>query len=331
MGRHERRHLRQGPPRSGEGPPAPVSGRRDRLLHVRRGRPVADRRLCGDVSAGGRGARRPDRDGRRRVPDAGGELAARIGAARRLRPRRRHRGRGRVPAALGHAAVGPAGDAGHVRSPAGRVAAAVLRVPLAAGNGHGGAARRRLRRPGVARRRRTERYETSVRDRQLQQPSLRVSEQRGTMTEADGPADEPSGTGEPSGSDPGPDRDPTRRADVATLDDLDDLRQEIEAFEEEIEERTVHREDLESDLEQYVRWRVRRGHARGWGPYLVLLYGTAMTLGGFYFLSGVWAVLAMLVIWLSTLGLYALMVIVGIVTTTVGLPGRILDRLRNLR
>ena len=76
---------------------------------------------------------------------------------------------------------------------------------------------------------------------------------------------------------------------------------------------------------------MRRGHARGWGPYLVLLYGTAMTLGGFYFLSGVWAVLAMLVIWLSTLGLYALMVIVGIVTTTVGLPGRILDRLRNLR
>ena len=147
----------------------------------------------------------------------------------------------------------------------------------------------------------------------------------------DGPAGEPATTGEPSGPDPGPDRDPTRRADVATLDDLDDLRQEIEAFEEEIEDRTVHREDLESDLEQYVRWRVRRGHARGWGPYLVLLYGTAMTLGGFYFLSGVWAVLAMLVIWLSTLGLYALMVIVGIVTTTIGLPGRIIDRLRDLR
>ncbi|PSQ50254.1 ribonuclease BN [Halobacteriales archaeon SW_7_65_23] len=170
------------------------------------------------------------------------------------------------------------------------------------------------------------------------------------MTEADGPAgdpddesardegvDGPDGDGVggpddgPAGGPDEPDRDPTRRADVATLDDLDDLRQEIEAFEEEIEGRTVHKDELESDLKRYVRRRVRRGHARGWGPYLVLLYGTAMTLGGFYFLSGVWAVLAMLVIWLSTLGLYALMVIVGIVTTTVGLPGRILDRLRNLR
>ena len=170
------------------------------------------------------------------------------------------------------------------------------------------------------------------------------------MTEADGPAgdpddesardegvDGPDGDGVggpddgPAGGPDEPDRDPTRRADVATLDDLDDLRQEIEAFEEEIEGRTVHKDELESDLKRYVRRRVRRGHARGWGPYLVLLYGTAMTLGGFYFLSGVWAVLAMLVIWLSTLGLYALMVIVGIVTTTVGLPGRILDRLRDLR
>ena len=170
------------------------------------------------------------------------------------------------------------------------------------------------------------------------------------MTEADGPAgdpddesardegvDGPDGDGVggpddgPAGGPDEPDRDPTRRADVATLDDLDDLRQEIEAFEEEIEGRTVHKDELKSDLKRYVRRWVRRGHARGWGPYLVLLYGTAMTLGGFYFLSGVWAVLAMLVIWLSTLGLYALMVIVGIVTTTVGLPGRILDRLRNLR
>jgi len=170
------------------------------------------------------------------------------------------------------------------------------------------------------------------------------------MTEADGPAgdpddesardegvDGPDGDGVggpddgPAGGPDEPDRDPTRRADVATLDDLDDLRQEIEAFEEEIEGRTVHKDELESDLKRYVRRRVRRGHARGWGPYLVLLYGTAMTLGGFYFLSGVWAVLAMLVIWLSTLGLYALMVIVGIVTTTIGLPGRIIDRLRDLR
>jgi membrane protein len=190
------------------------------------------------------------------------------------------------------------------------------------------------------------------RDRQLQQGSLRETDQRATMSEADGPTDERpdnggsvgddrsngdrSDRGSEDGASPdenggGPDRDPTRRADVATLDDLDDLRQEIEAFEEEIEGRTVHRDDLEGDLKQYVRGRVRRGHATGWGPYLVLLYGTVMTLGAFFFLSGPWALLAMLVVWLSTLGLYALMVLVGIATTTVGLPGRLLDRLRNLR
>jgi hypothetical protein len=208
------------------------------------------------------------------------------------------------------------------------------------------------------------------RDRQLQQGSLRETDQRATMSEADGQTDEqpddssgpdengngagpnengngagPDENGDGAGPDEngdgagpnengdgaGPDRDPTRRADVATLDDLDDLRQEIEAFEEEIEGRTVSRDDLEGDLKQYVRGRMRRGHATGWGPYLVLLYGTVMTLGAFYFLGGPWALLAMLVIWLSTLGLYALMVLVGIATTTVGLPGRILDRLRNLR
>jgi len=197
-------------------------------------------------------------------------------------------------------------------------------------------------------------------DRQLQLGSLRDTDQRATMSEADGPTDGesdaeesadhdgaetetasrsdarpggggagPGGDGGPDGD--GPDRDPTRRADVATQDDLDDLRQEIDAFEEEIEGRTVHRDELEGDLKQYVRRRVRRGHARGWGPYLVLLYGTAMTLGAFYFLSGGWAVLSMLVIWLSTLGLYTLMVLVGLVTETIGLPGRLIDRLRNLR
>jgi hypothetical protein len=145
----------------------------------------------------------------------------------------------------------------------------------------------------------------------------------------DSPDDGDPGDGGPG--DRGPERDPTRRADMATLDDLDDLRQEMDAFEEEIEGRTVHRDELESDLKQYVRRRVRRGHATGWGPYLVLLYGTAMTLGAFYFLSGPWAVLAMLVIWLSTLGLYTLMVLVGVTVTAVGLPGRIIDRLRNLR
>lgn len=122
-----------------------------------------------------------------------------------------------------------------------------------------------------------------------------------------------------------------REREYVTRDELRDLQDELDAFEEEFDDRTVHREDLERDLKQYVRSRVRRGHATGWGPYLVLLYGTAMTLGAFYFLSGPWAVLAMFVIWLSTLGLYTLMILVGVTITAVGAPGRVLDKVRNLR
>jgi len=109
-------------------------------------------------------------------------------------------------------------------------------------------------------------------------------------------------------------------------EELERLHEELDRVEEHIEDRTVHREEIESDLRRYVRRRVRRGKARGWGPYLVLLYGTAMTLGAFFFLRGVWAVLAMLVVWLSTLGLYALMLIVGTTVTVAGLPGRLRDR-----
>ncbi|MFD1513232.1 YihY/virulence factor BrkB family protein [Halomarina rubra] len=111
------------------------------------------------------------------------------------------------------------------------------------------------------------------------------------------------------------------------------LRREVRSFEERIEERTVHRDELESDLRKYVRQRVRRGKARGWGPYLVLLYGTAMTLGAFYFLQeSAWAaVLAMLVIWLSTLGLYVVFVVLGFTFGALGLPGKLLDRVRSFR
>ena len=86
--------------------------------------------------------------------------------------------------------------------------------------------------------------------------------------------------------------------DVETADpeEVERLRRRVEAFEESIEERTVHRDEVEGDLKRYVRRKLRRGHARGWGPYLVLLYGTLMTLGAFYFLHGVWAILAMLVV-----------------------------------
>ncbi len=113
--------------------------------------------------------------------------------------------------------------------------------------------------------------------------------------------------------------------------DLQALRDELTALEEEVHDRTVHRAEVEQDLRRYIRRRIRRGRARGWGPYLVLLYGTVMTLGAFHYLSGGWAILAMIVVWLSTLGLYTFMVVTGFVFTILGVPGRLLDRIRNRR
>jgi Flp pilus assembly protein TadB len=117
----------------------------------------------------------------------------------------------------------------------------------------------------------------------------------------------------------------------ATVADVEALRGDVVAFAEEVEDRIIERDSLENDLKSYVRTRQRRGHARGWGPYLVLLYGTAMTIGAFAFLSGGWAILAMLVVWLSTLGLYVVMVVVGLIGGALGLPGRLRDRVRNFR
>lgn len=111
--------------------------------------------------------------------------------------------------------------------------------------------------------------------------------------------------------------------------DVDALRDDLTALEERIEGRTVHRDDIEGELRAYVRRRQRRGYARGWGPYLVLLYGTVMTLGAFYYLSGGWAIAAMVILWLSTLGLYTLMIITGVGLSILGIPGRIRDRLRS--
>jgi YihY family inner membrane protein len=123
--------------------------------------------------------------------------------------------------------------------------------------------------------------------------------------------------------------------DVADDEELEtqvrDLREELAEMESRMDERTVHRDEVERDLKRYVRSRVRRGKARGWGPYLVLLYGTAMTLGAFFYLSGGWAILAMLVIWLSTLGLYVLMLLVGTVVGVAGLPGKLKDRVDDIR
>jgi YihY family inner membrane protein len=118
---------------------------------------------------------------------------------------------------------------------------------------------------------------------------------------------------------------------VELRDELRELRADVESFEEDIESRTVEKPAVESELKQYVRKRMRRGHARGWGPYLVLLYGTAMTLGAFYWLRGGWAIFAMGVVWLSTLGLYVLMVMFGFGASALSLPGRISDRIGNFR
>jgi len=123
----------------------------------------------------------------------------------------------------------------------------------------------------------------------------------------------------------------TEREADGPAPDITALEREVERLRTRLDEKTVDRSDLESDLRRYVRKRMRRGHARGWGPYLVLAYGTAMTVGAFYYLDGAWAVLAMLVVWLSTLGLYALMVLVGAGIAATGVPGRILDWVRARR
>lgn len=118
---------------------------------------------------------------------------------------------------------------------------------------------------------------------------------------------------------------------AATVGDVEALRGDVVAFAEDVEDRIIERDTLESELKAYVKSRQRRGHARGWGPYLVLLYGTVMTLGAFFFLSGWFAILAMFVVWTSTLGVYSLMVLVGFLGSAAGAPGRTLDRIQNFR
>jgi YihY family inner membrane protein len=154
-------------------------------------------------------------------------------------------------------------------------------------------------------------------DRQLQQVSHRRSGKAMSEDADETDTPPPAGAG--------------RDSDALTDEELRELREEFESFREDIEDRTLHRDEVRSDLKQYVRRRMRRGHARQWGPYVVLLYGTIMTLGAFYYLRGLWAVLAMLVIWLSTLGLYAVMIAVGVTLTATGLPGRLIDRVRDWR
>jgi len=153
------------------------------------------------------------------------------------------------------------------------------------------------------------------RDRQLQHGRGRV----GTMN---GESDRP--------TDAADDEEPRGAPDVAALQaEVERLRTEFDEFEDDVQRRTVDRPALESELKSYVRSRMRRGHARGWGPYLVLLYGTILTLGAFTFLDGIYAIAAMIVLGLSTLGLYTLFILVGIGLNLIETPGKALDYARS--
>jgi len=130
------------------------------------------------------------------------------------------------------------------------------------------------------------------------------------------------------------DTDAEREDDGRPAPDIEELAgrvAELRADLDAVDDRTVEKPALEAELKRYVRARMRRGHARGWGPYLVLLYGTVMVLGAFYFLEGLVAIAAMLVLFLSTLGLYTLFVLVGVGLNAIEVPGRALDAVRERR
>jgi membrane protein len=97
----------------------------------------------------------------------------------------------------------------------------------------------------------------------------------------------------------------------ALAEELAATREQLADLESRVDEKTVHRADVMAELKRYVRARHRRGHATGWGPYLVLLYGTVMSLGAFYYLGGWPVIAALVVIWLSTLGLFVVMLLAG--------------------
>ncbi|RDZ36804.1 MULTISPECIES: YihY/virulence factor BrkB family protein [Haloferax] len=126
---------------------------------------------------------------------------------------------------------------------------------------------------------------------------------------------------------------PRGAPDIEELESqVEELRADLDAFEDDVTDRTVEKPKLEAELKRYVRRRMRRGKARGWGPYLVLGYGVVLTLGAFHYLqSDLIAVVAMLIIFLSTLGLYVLFVIFGIGLSALGVPGRAIDAVRKRR
>ena len=177
-------------------------------------------------------------------------------------------------------------------------------------------------------------------DRQLQSPGARQFSTEAMTDDAtgadEGATEDQAGTGAQTATTGSSARQSARTRDrsddpEALREEIERLRDRVESFEEGVERRTVKKESLESELKRYVRRKYRRGHARDWGPYLVLLYGTAMSIAAFYFLSGGWAILAMFVVWTSTLGVYALMVLFGFGISVFGIPGRIRDAIGDRR
>lgn len=166
-------------------------------------------------------------------------------------------------------------------------------------------------------------------DRQLQSP-------RGRQVSTEAMTDDATGADEGATEDRASDRASARTHDRADdpevlREEIERLRDRVETFEDDVEDRTVRKESLESELKRYVRRRVRRGHARDWGPYIVLLYGTAMSIAAFYFLAGPWAILSLLVVWTSTLGVYMLMVLFGFGISMLDVPGRLRDAIGERR
>lgn len=140
------------------------------------------------------------------------------------------------------------------------------------------------------------------------------------MTDDDGAADGDEPAAEPERGEGAPDL-----AELA--EGLDDLRESVE----QLDDRTVEKPTLEAELKRYVRQQTTRRRARGWGPYLVLLYGTVMTVAAFRFLDGWFAIGAMVILFLSTLGLYTLFVFVGLGLNLLGLPRRAVDEIQRRR
>ena len=159
-----------------------------------------------------------------------------------------------------------------------------------------------------------------VADRQVQQPAGRQFAQT-DMSEEDG-TETTRRDVEPAGA-----------PDINELEDrIEELQADLAAFERDVDDRTVKKPELESEMKRYVRAKMRRGHARGWGPYLVLLYGTVLTLGAFFtFQNGLLAIAAMLIIFLSTLGLYALFIMVGLGLNLLSVPAKAAGKVREKR